>query len=60
MVLLIDMYLNHNKLAEAKQVFHELKTNNSDFVLDKFKVIKMAEVIAKTEGVESRSICNLY
>jgi len=54
MVLLIDMYLNHNKLDEAKQIFHELKTNNSDFILDKFKVIKMTELIAKIESIESK------
>ncbi|CAH1737969.1 unnamed protein product [Aphis gossypii] len=52
MVLLIDLYLNHNKLAEAKQIFHELKTNNPEFTLDKFKVIKMTEVIARTDGIE--------
>jgi len=61
MVLLIDMYLNHNKLDEAKQILHELKTNNSDFILDKFKVVKMAELIAKIDGVESKYLfaCDL-
>lgn len=53
MVLLIDMYLNHNKLDEAKQILHELQTNNSEFILDKFKVIKMTELIAKTDGIEN-------
>ncbi|KAL4132666.1 hypothetical protein QTP88_009784 [Uroleucon formosanum] len=53
MVLLLDMYLNHNKLDEAKQIFHELKTNNSEFILDKFKVIKMTELIARTESIEN-------
>jgi len=56
MFLLIDLYLNHNKLAEAKQIFHEIKTNNPEFTLDKFKVIKMAEVIAKSDGVEGKSV----
>lgn len=62
MVLLIDLYLNHNKLAEAKQIFHELKTNNPEFTLDKFKVIKMTEVIARTDGIEGKSlfVCDLY
>lgn len=62
MVLLIDMYLNHNKLDEAKQIFHELKTNNSEFILDKFKVIKMTELIAKIESIESKYlfVCDLY
>lgn len=50
------MYLNHNKLAEAKQIFHELKTNNPEFTLDKFKVIKMTEVIARTDGIEGKSL----
>ncbi|XP_025193243.1 leucine-rich PPR motif-containing protein, mitochondrial [Melanaphis sacchari] len=52
MVLLLDVFLNHNKLTEAKQIFNELKTNNPEFTLDKFKVIKMTEVIAKTDSVE--------
>lgn len=62
MVLLLDMYLNHNKLDEAKQIFHELKTNNSEFILDKFKVIKMTELIARTESIESKNffVCDLY
>lgn len=62
MVLLLDMYLNHNKLDEAKQIFHELKTNNSEFILDKFKVIKMTELIARTESIESKYffVCDLY
>jgi len=60
MVLLMDMYLNHNKLEEAKKIFHELKTNNSEFVLDKFKVIKMTEVIAKTDSVESKYFFVVY
>jgi len=54
MVLLLDMYLNHNNLDEAKKIFHELKSNNSEFILDKFKVIKMTELIAKKDGIESR------
>jgi len=62
MVLLIDMYLNHNKLDEAKQILHELKTNNSEFILDKFKVIKMTELVAKIDGIESKYlfVCGLY
>jgi len=61
MVLLIDMYLNHNKLDEAKQILQELK-NNPEFILDKFKVVKMAELIAKTDGIESKYlfVCVLY
>jgi len=56
------MYLNHSKLDEAKQIFHELKTNNSEFILDKFKVIKMTELIAKLESIESKYlfVCDLY
>jgi len=53
MVLFLDLYLNHNKLEEAKEVFEQLKATNSEFILDKYKVIKMAEVIVNTEGVES-------
>lgn len=62
MVLLVDMYLNLNKLDEAKQILHELKTNNPEFILDKFKVVKMAELIAKTDGIESKYlfVCVFY
>lgn len=54
MVLLMDLYLNHNKLAEAKKMYDQLKTN-TDFVLDKYKVVKMAETIAKMDSIESKS-----
>lgn len=62
MVLLLDMHLNNNNLDEAKKILHELKTNNSEFILDKFKVIKMTELIAKTDGIESKYlfVCVLY
>lgn len=56
MVLFLDLYLNSDKLAEANEIYQELKTMNPNFVLDKYKVIKMAEVIAKIESVESKSI----
>lgn len=55
MVLLLDLYLNHDKLAEAKEIFQQLKVLDSNFVLDKYKVIKMAEIIVKTENFESKS-----
>lgn len=42
-------------LSEAKDIYHDLKTNDSDFVLDKYKVVKMAELIARTDSVESKS-----
>jgi len=56
------MYLNHNKLEEAKQLLHEINANNSEFILDKFKVVKMAELIAKIDGIESKYlfVCDLY
>lgn len=53
MVLLLDLYLNNNMLVEAKEIYQELKNKNSDFILDKYKVIKLTEEIAKTESVES-------
>lgn len=53
MVLLLDLYLNHNKLVEAKEIYQTLMNNNSNFILDKYKVIKLAEAIAKTESIES-------
>jgi pentatricopeptide repeat protein len=53
MVLLIDLYLNHNMLVEAKEIYQELKNKNSDFILDKYKVIKLTEAIAQTESIES-------
>lgn len=56
MVLLLDLYLNYDKLAEAKEILQELKTANPDFVLDKYKIIKMTESIAKNESIESKSI----
>lgn len=55
MVLLLDMYLNFGKLAEAKEILQELKTSNPEFVLDKYKIIKMTESIAKNESIESKS-----
>lgn len=58
MVLLLDLYLNYDKLVEAKEIFQQLKANNSEFVLDKYKVIKMTETIARTDSVESESILN--
>jgi len=54
MVLFLDMYLNLNKLEEAKAIFQQLKTTNSEFVLDRYKIIKMTEVIVNTDGVESK------
>lgn len=56
MVLLLDMYLNCGKLAEAKEILQELKTSNPEFVLDKYKIIKMTESIAKNESIESKSL----
>lgn len=53
MVLLLDLYLNHDKLVEAKEIFQQLKANDSGFILDKYKVIKMTETIARTDSVES-------
>lgn len=53
MVLLIDLYLNHNMIVEAKEIYQELKNKNSDFILDKYKVIKLTEAIARTESIES-------
>lgn len=55
MALLLDLYLSHDKLAEAKEMLQVLKTTNPEFVLDKFKVIKMAESIAKNSSSESKS-----
>lgn len=46
-------------LTEAKEVFHELKTDDSGFVLDRYKVIKMTELIARTDSVESKSLLYL-
>lgn len=56
MVLLLDMYLNCGKLAEAKEILQKLKTSNPEFVLDKYKIIKMTESIAKNESIESKSL----
>lgn len=53
MVLLMELYLNLNKLAEAKELYNNI-ANNSEFSIDKYKIIKMAEVIAKFESVESK------
>lgn len=58
MVLLMDLYLNHDKLAEAREIYDQLKTD-PEFVLDKFKVIKMTETIAKMDSIESKS-CFFY
>lgn len=55
MVLLLDMYLNHDKLAEAQEIYQQLKTTDPEFVLDKYKVIKMTESIAKNNSIESES-----
>lgn len=54
MVLLLDLYLNYDKLAEAKDVFQQLKTADPEFVLDRYKVIKMTESIARNDSVESK------
>jgi len=54
MVLLLDLYLNYDKLAEAKDIFQQLKTADPEFVLDRYKVIKMTESIARIESVESK------
>lgn len=43
-------------LTEAKDIYNELKTENADFVLDKYKVIKMTELIARFDSVESKSL----
>lgn len=56
MVLLLDLYLNCGKLAEAKEILQELKTSNPEFVLDKYKIIKLTESIAKHESIESKSL----
>lgn len=60
MVLLLDLYLNHNKLEEAKEIFKQLNTTNSEFILDRYKVIKMAEEIVKTDGVQSKFVITLF
>lgn len=54
MVLLLDLYLINNHLAEAKEILQQLKTEDADFVLDKYKVIHMALAIVETESVESK------
>lgn len=59
MVLLMDLYLNHDKLAEAREIYDQLKTD-PEFVLDKFKVIKMTETIAKMDSIESKSCFFLF
>lgn len=53
-VLLLDLFLSLNKLTEAREIFQQLKTNDPDFILDRYKVIRMAEVISKNEGAESK------
>lgn len=56
MVLLLELYLNNDKLAEAKDIYEQLKTANTEFVLDRYKVIKMTETIAKIDSIESKSL----
>lgn len=43
-------------LTEAKDIYNELKTNNPDFVLDRYKVIKLTELMARSDSVESKSL----
>ncbi|VVC25742.1 Pentatricopeptide repeat,Tetratricopeptide-like helical domain [Cinara cedri] len=53
MVLLMELYLNNDKLAEAREIYENIKSNDPEFILDKYKVVKMAEVIAKIDSIEN-------
>lgn len=59
LILFMELYLNLNKLTEAKEIFENIKANDTDLLMDKYKVVKMAEVIAKLESVESKFLCYL-
>ncbi|XP_050423237.1 leucine-rich PPR motif-containing protein, mitochondrial-like [Adelges cooleyi] len=52
LVLLLDLYLSNDKLNEAKDLYQQLTMANQQFLLDKHKMVKMAEVIAKNDCVE--------
>lgn len=54
MVLLLDLYLSCDKLAEAKDIFQQLKAADPEFVLDRYKVIKMTESIARNDSADSK------
>lgn len=59
MILFMELYLNLNKLTEAKEIFESIKANDPEFLMDKYKVVKMAEVIAQLESIESKFLCYL-
>ncbi|XP_050542701.1 leucine-rich PPR motif-containing protein, mitochondrial-like isoform X8 [Daktulosphaira vitifoliae] len=52
LVFLIDLYLSNNKLEEAKYLYQQLTSADPNFVLDKYKMVKMADLIVKDESVE--------
>jgi leucine-rich PPR motif-containing protein len=49
---LIDLYVHHEKLDEALRLYNELRAKESDFALDKSKIIRFASLMITNNQVD--------